>query len=264
MSQTEKGYVDPQYLAVAAAAARPIFERTIADLRLAAGNSVLDVGCGPGMHTLAMAGFVGPLGRVVGIDHDARMIDAAQKRAREAGVDAWVTHQTGDAYALPFDDGAFERTRSERMLQHLLDPPRAVAELVRVTAPGGRVVIADSDFGSLSFDGVESSLERRMVAFKAGQSLHNGYSGRTLWRLLRGAGLSDVTVQPVAMHTTVLGVARLILLLDDVETRAEAASAISAADLSVWREQLAAAESAGNFYVSLTVVVAAGSKLDVS
>jgi SAM-dependent methyltransferase len=264
MTQTEKGYVDPQYLAIAAAAARPIFERTVADLRLAAGNSVLDVGCGPGMHTVAMAGIVGSRGRVVGVDHDARMIAAAQERARDAGVGAWVTHQVGDAYALPFDDGAFERTRSERMLQHLLDPARAVAELVRVTAPAGRVVIADSDFGSLSFDGVEASLERRMVAFKAGQSLHNGYSGRTLWRLLRGAGLSDVTVQPVAMHTTVLGVARLILLLDDVEARAEAASAISAADLSAWCEQLAAAERAGNFYVSLTVVVAAGSKVDVS
>jgi hypothetical protein len=53
-------------------------------------------------------------------------------------------------------------------------------------------------------------------------------------------------------------------LLDDVEARAEAASAISAADLSAWCEQLAAAERAGNFYVSLTVVVAAGSKVDVS
>lgn len=264
MSQTEKGYVDPQYLAIAAAAARPIFERTISDLRLSPGHSVLDVGCGPGLHTVAMAGIVGKAGRVTGVDHDARMIDAAQGRARAAGVDSWVTHRTGDAYALPFDDGAFERTRSERMLQHLLDPSRAVAELVRVTAPGGRVVIADSDFGSLSFDGVDASLERRMVAFKAGQSLHNGYSGRTLWRMLRGAGLSDVTVQPVAMHTTVLGVARLILMLDDVETRAEEAAAVSAAELSAWREQLAAAESAGNFYVSLTVVIAAGTKLDVS
>ena len=216
------------------------------------------------MHTVAMAGIVGSAGHVMGVDHDARMIDAAQVRAREAGVDAWVTHRTGDAYNLPFDAGAFARTRSERMLQHLLDPPRAVAELVRVTAPGGRVVIADSDFGSLSFDGVDASLERRMVAFKAGQSLHNGYSGRTLWRLLRGAGLSDVTVQPVAMHTTVLGVARLILLLDAVETHAEASGAMSAADLSAWREQLAAAESAGDFYVSLTVVVAAGTKRDVS
>lgn len=260
MSQSQKGYVDPKYLSVAAAAARPIFERTVADLRLAPGQSVLDVGCGPGLHTVAMAGIVGASGRVTGVDHDAQMIAVAQDRARSAGVDGWVTHQTGDAYALPFDDGAFECTRSERMLQHLERPADAVAELRRVAAPGGRVVIADSDFGSLSFDGVASSLERRMVAFKAEQSLNNGYSGRALWRLLCNAGLRDVTVQPIAMHTTVLGVARLILLLDDVEARAAATGAFSADELEAWSAQLTAAEDAGNFYVSLTVVVGAGTK----
>ena len=260
MSQTEKGYVDPQYLTIAAAAARPIFERTAADLRLAPGRSVLDVGCGPGMHTVAMAGIVGATGRVTGVDHDAQMIAVARERARGAGVGGWVTHQTGDAYALPIGDGAFECTRSERMLQHLERPADAVAELVRVTAPGGRVVIADSDFGSLSFDGVASGLERRMVAFKAEQSLYNGYSGRTIWRLLRRAGLRDVTVQPIAMHTTLLGVARLILLLDDVEVRARATGAFTADELETWRGKLAAADAAGDFYVSLTVVVGAGTK----
>lgn len=260
MNQSEKGYVNEEYLAIAAAAARPIFERTVADLRLAAGRTVLDVGCGPGFHTVAMGGIVGAGGRVEGVDHDPQMVVAAEERARAAGVGAWVSHRVGDTYELPFGDGAFECTRSERMLQHLAQPARAVAEIVRVTAAGGWVVIADSDFGSLSISGVDAALERRMVAFKAERTLHNGYSGRTLWRLLRGAGLAEVTVQPIAMHTTVLGVARLILMLDEVEARAGSDGAFTADDLAEWRRQLGAAEEAGDFYVSLTVVVAAGTK----
>lgn len=260
MNQLEKGYVDEEYLAIAAAAARPIFERTVADLHLAPGRTLLDVGCGPGFHTVAMGGIVGSGGRIEGVDHDPLMIAAAQERARASGVGGWVSHRLGDAYALPFKDGAFDACRSERMLQHLEHPDRAVAEMMRVTKRGGRVVIADSDFGSLSMDGVDAALERRMAVFKAERTLHNGYSGRGLWRLMRAAGLMDVSVQPIAMHTTVLGVARLILMLDEVEARASVDGAFTAVELAEWRRQLAAAEDAGEFYVSLTVVVGSGTR----
>ena len=101
---------------------------------LAAGHAgrLLDVGCGTGDDTRAL-----PV-RSVGLDASAAMIGEA---ARRGG--AFVR---GDAHALPFADATFDGCRADRTLQHLADPERALAEMVRVTRPGGRVVVVDMYF----------------------------------------------------------------------------------------------------------------------
>ena len=95
----------------------------------------LDSGTGAGTLALALA----PLVReVVGVD----LVPELLERARE-GAPKNVTFVEGDATKLPFESGSFDLSCSRRTLHHIARPERAVSELARVTAPGGRVFVDD-------------------------------------------------------------------------------------------------------------------------
>jgi ubiquinone/menaquinone biosynthesis C-methylase UbiE len=95
----------------------------------------LDVGTGAGALAFAFA----PLVReVVGLDPVPELLDLARKRSLPN-----TQFVEGDGTALPFCDGAFDLTGTHRTLHHVAQPERVVAELARVTRPGGRVLVVD-------------------------------------------------------------------------------------------------------------------------
>ena len=95
----------------------------------------VDVGTGAGTLALALA----PLVReVVGVDVVPELLERARK-----GAPANVSFVDGDATSLPFEDGSFELACTRRTLHHIAHPEPAVAELARVTVPGGRVFVDD-------------------------------------------------------------------------------------------------------------------------
>lgn len=98
------------------------------------GERALDAGCGTGIYTrrLVAAGAT-----VTGVDSDPEMLAAARLKAPSA------TLVEGDVTALPFPDATFDLSLAVTLLCFARDPQRAVQELVRVTRPGGRVVLAE-------------------------------------------------------------------------------------------------------------------------
>lgn len=97
----------------------------------------LDVGTGAGALALALV----PLVReVVGVDRVPELLALARERAR--GL-ANVTFVEADAERLPFEDGSFDLVGTLRTLHHVRRPELIVAELVRVTRAGGRVLVVD-------------------------------------------------------------------------------------------------------------------------
>ncbi len=119
-------------------------------LALRPGERVLDVGCGPGDVAVALSSDVGGAGAVTGIDTSEAMLRVARVRADVAG--ARVDFRIGDVAALDMPDGALDACRSERVLQWVPDLTAAVAELVRVVRPGGRLVLTDTDWHTLVID----------------------------------------------------------------------------------------------------------------
>lgn len=101
---------------------------------------VLDVACGPGMTACA---FAKAASQVTGIDITPAMIERAKTRQADMGLTN-LTWRLGDILALPFPDASFSLVVTRFSFHHLLDPKAALAEMIRVCEPGGRVMVMDT------------------------------------------------------------------------------------------------------------------------
>ena len=133
----------------------------LAMLSIEPGDRVLDVACGPGNFSRDF-GRAASDGLVVGIDASAPMLDVAVRDTEGENV-AYIR---GDACALPFRDGSFDAVCCFAALYLIEEPMRALAEIVRVLAPGGRVAILTScNRGPLSA-GVTGEVVRRLTGVR--------------------------------------------------------------------------------------------------
>lgn len=172
---------------------RAINAPAIAEMRLAAGNRVLDVGCGLAQLSRMMAREVGEGGAVVGIERDARQLEGARRQAEESGECELVDLREGDAYDPPLLEGewgSFDVVHSRFVLEHLTRPQEAANIMVRAAKPGGRIILQDDDHDVIRFSPGLSSFERVWHAYArcyAAMGM-DGYIGRRLPEILRDAG----------------------------------------------------------------------------
>jgi SAM-dependent methyltransferase len=117
------------------------------------GQRVLDAACGPGLLACALAADGAEL---TGLDLTPAMLREAERRSTAQGQKiSWIE---GDITCLPFADESFDLVCSRYSLHHLLSPAQALAEMIRVCRPGGRVLIADvvvSEEASADYDRIE-------------------------------------------------------------------------------------------------------------
>jgi arsenite methyltransferase len=105
-----------------------------ARLGLSRGDTVLDLGCGPGGITRRLADAVGEEGLVVGVDISDEMLARAPSAEN-------IAYYRGDAMRLPFRDGRFDAVCCSALLQLLTDPFAALDRMIDLLAPGGRIAI---------------------------------------------------------------------------------------------------------------------------
>lgn len=113
----------------------PLGRRVMRELALD-GAQVLDVGCGAGATSLALADSVGPHGSVLGVDVSQPLLDAARRRAEGR---ANLSFQRADAQTFPFEAGAFDAVFSRFGVMFFADPVAAFTNLRRALKPGGRL-----------------------------------------------------------------------------------------------------------------------------
>ena len=106
-------------------------------------DRLLDVACGPG---LVICAFAPHVQAATGIDVTPAMLERARNLAADNGL-ANVAWRQGDVYALPYEDASFTIVTTRFSCHHFLDPAAVLREMVRVCAPGGRVIVVD-DYAS--------------------------------------------------------------------------------------------------------------------
>lgn len=109
---------------------------------LSSGDTAVDVACGTGALTRELARVVAPGGSVVGVDRSTGMLRVARRRPvpSDAVMPRWVD---GDALALPLEDRTADAATISFGLRNVADYAACLAELARVTRPGGRVVVLE-------------------------------------------------------------------------------------------------------------------------
>ena len=164
----------------------PLLERRLGFLlaSVSAGNRVLDLGCGTGEFTAALADSGA---HAIGVDVAEAALERA--RARHPGVRFQLVPFDG---ALPFEVGAFNLVWASEVIEHVADTARWLSEVRRVLAPGGRLLVTTPAHGRLRvlLGGVERYSE------PLGDHLHL-YTARSLRVLLGEFGFSPVSVRAV-------------------------------------------------------------------
>ena len=193
---------------------------TVRRVPLPAAGSLLDVCCGTGDLALAYAAAAGPEVRIVASDFCRPMLDRGEEKAARAGrAIEWIE---ADAMALPFADAEFDLVTVAFGLRNIADTARGLAEMARVTKPGGRLAI-------LEFSLPRSALIRtgylwyfRNVLPRLGnavarngsdaytylnQSVEEFPSGERLAALVRAAGYETVEMVPLSFGIATLTIA---------------------------------------------------------
>lgn len=169
---------------------------------LRAGMDALDLGCGSGAVTRVMTTIVGP-GRVVGVDLSSPRLAEAQILAEERGME--IEFMEGEATHLPLLDAGFDYTWSRFLFEYLPAPPQALAEMVRVTRPGGSVVVGDLDGQIAQLHPLSPALQAELgEALRVlGGTGFDPWVGRKLYGWFYQAGLREITVHvlPYQVYT---------------------------------------------------------------
>ncbi|MEE1748531.1 MULTISPECIES: methyltransferase domain-containing protein [unclassified Streptomyces] len=209
--------------------------RMLDELAIRAGETVLDLGCGPGTDLAALADAVTGTGTVIGVDHDRSSADAATERTAGRGN---VTVRLGDIHELELPDNSADRARTDRVLQHVADPARALGEARRVLRPGGRLVMGEPDWGTLTVDHPDSGLSRAYTRYVTDEAVRNARIGSRLARLAADAGFAVPTVVPVTPVFRDVRAADRILGLERTARRAADAGYFTEEAVRRWLDHL--------------------------
>lgn len=166
-----------------------LFDKYAAQLDLPACADVLEVGCGTGANVRFLARRDDFAGTAYGVDQCPHFIEAAIRFSCDEQVGDQVEFRVGDAHQLDFPDGSFDVVIAHTVISHVSDPAAVLKEMARVVRPGGRVVIFDGDYASLTYACPDHDFGQQMDAALANATFNNPRIMRELPKLLPGFDL---------------------------------------------------------------------------
>jgi len=171
------------------------------------GMHILEVGCGPGFVTEQLAQRM-PNSRITGLDMDEDLLKQAEDLLKEKGQEN-VNFVQASVFDTGLPDNSYDFVMARMLFLHLHKPEEAALELHRVLKPGGKLVIIDIDdgiFGVIQPD-IEGfqSITKKFTEMQ-GNAGGNRLIGRSLPRLLRKTGFTEIELETVAVHSDLAGV----------------------------------------------------------
>ena len=173
----------------------------VAAYGLPAKTEILDVGSGTGEFTAQLAEFL-PRAQLLGIEILSQHVAYARKR--HARLAPRLGFKVGDAFALDLPDNRFDLVTCRHMLQSVPEPQSVIAELIRVTRPGGRLHLLVEDYGMIhaypTHRDLDGFWQRAMAGFV--KAMHvDPRIGRRTWHELDSRGVRELAVHYITVDT---------------------------------------------------------------
>jgi ubiquinone/menaquinone biosynthesis C-methylase UbiE len=229
-------------------------QRMMEAVRLRPGEVVLDVGCGSGVLDRWLARYTTQANRIIGIDVNRYLLREAMGLAMQEGLADVITFQEGDAEALPFSDNHVDVAVAFTVLEEG-NADRMLAEIVRVTKPGGRaaVMVRATDISWLV--NVPLSSEVKTKAGNArGPVGAQGCADASLYRRVHQAGLTHVQMWPQFAAFDQPQTAQAQFL------QAGILSILTAEEAQEWHSGMAQAVADGTYFIAPAFHCAVGTK----
>jgi SAM-dependent methyltransferase len=230
---------------------RSILRSMVDRMELSPDARLLEVGCGCGAVGRWLAEQTQVAKPITGIDLNPYLLSEAEILRDSAGFSDDLEFMEGDAHELPFEDESFDATLSITLLEEV-EADRALAEMVRVTRPGGRIGVAVRGLDIAPVVGAElpeAILDRAIFILKAAGVGKEGCADKSLYRRMTGAGMTNVQPMPQFNPCTHL------LLKNEGRSGLDG---LDVSDREVWVEAVAAAGD--SFFIAQPMHVAVGTK----
>ena len=213
------------------------------------GDRVLDVGSGPGFYVTELLDAVGSDGSVVGVDASGDMLAVAAKRAERHDN---VEFHEAEATSLPVPDATFERVLCVQVLEYVRDVSAALREMHRALRPGGRVLVWDVDWATVSWHAIARQVMRRVLAAWDKHLTHPSVP-RELAAQLRDAGFADIGMDAYPFATTELTPdAYGGSLLPLIEQYVAEQGGLSQDEAKAWADEQRGLGERGEFFFTVT------------
>jgi ubiquinone/menaquinone biosynthesis C-methylase UbiE len=213
------------------------------------GARVLDIGCGPGFYCAELREEVGPEGAIVGLDSSPQMLALA---ARRCSTYDNVEFRQAEATSLAVDDASFDGLLCVQVLEYVPQTSAALAEFYRVLRPGGRAVVWDIDWATVSWHSSHPDRMAQVLQVWDEHLVHPSLP-RTLARAMRAAGFEQVQMQAHAFATIDFDADMFaVAMIPMIAGFAAGRGGVSDDDADKWAAEQRELGSRGEFYFAGT------------
>ena len=169
--------------------------------------------------------------------------------------------RVGDIHKLDLADNTFDGCRADRVFMHLHDRQQALSEMIRVTRPGGRIVVVDPDWDTMIVEAPDRDLTRRIIDNFVDQLVLNPWCGRESYKLFQQAGLENVAVADTAtLVLTDFSTAKQLMMFDKAANLMLENNPSLSDKIELWLSYLQQADDGGFFFSAATMFTVVGEK----
>ncbi len=176
-----------------------VIDEYLEAMNIGSAKTVLDMGCGTGVATRAIARYPDFSGKVTGIDLSSYLTEAATGLAAEEGLDSCIEFRSGNSQQLDIPDEAFDAVVLHTLISHVEDPLTVLKEAARVVKPGGMVAIFDGDYATITFGHEDPEQGKEYDEMIINAIITNPRVMRQMPRLVPAASLELVASFPHAL-----------------------------------------------------------------
>lgn len=222
--------------------------KVLALLAPQAGQRALDIGCGPGLTTLALAQAVGAAGSVLGVDIAEPMLAIARQRC---AARPQVEFTLADVTAMPHADASFDLALATQVYEYVEDIDGALRELARVVKPGGRVLLVDTDWESAVWASSDNA-RMRLVLDTWNEHIPHPQLPRDLKRRMQQAGFKSVRVEIVPILNLAYDPQTYSIgMMDVIGSFATGRNGLTEQDIADWKADARAMGQRDGYFFSL-------------